>query len=81
MNSPPLESLELSFASSKVKDGLCLLLKDVDDRVGRFVIPRFMTFVNDLMLDQVGPSAPKSDLCPGEEPIDMALKRDEIGLK
>ena len=43
---------ELSIVSSEVTESFCLLLKDVDDGVGRFTIHEL---VDDLMLGQVGP--------------------------
>ena len=43
---------EFPIASSKAPKSLCLLLKDVDDGVGRFAIDEL---VNDWMLYQVGP--------------------------
>ena len=43
---------ELSIVSSKVTESLGFLLKDIDDRVGRLAI---FEFVDDLMLEQVGP--------------------------
>ena len=43
---------EFSIASSKALECLCLLLKNVDDGVGRFAIDEL---VNDWMSYQVGP--------------------------
>jgi hypothetical protein len=43
---------EPSIITSEVTESLSLLLKDVDDGVGRFTIHEL---VDDLMLDQVGP--------------------------
>jgi hypothetical protein len=49
----PLEPChELAIVSSKVMESLGFLLKDIDDRVGRLAI---YEFVDDLMLEQVGP--------------------------
>jgi hypothetical protein len=48
----PLEPChELAVISSKVTESLGLLLKDIDDGVGRLGI---YEFVDDLMLEQVG---------------------------
>ena len=49
----PLEPChELAIVSWKVTESLGFLLKDIDDGVGRFAI---YEFVDDLMLEQVGP--------------------------
>ena len=49
----PLEPFhELAIASSKVTESLGFLLKDINDGVGRLAI---YEFVDDLMLEQVGP--------------------------
>ena len=52
INSPLEPPHELPIISSKVTESLCLLLKDVDDRVGRFAIDEL---IKDWMLDQVSP--------------------------
>ena len=52
INSPFEPHHDLSIISSKVTESLCLLLKDIDDRVGRFAIDEL---IKDWMLDQVSP--------------------------
>ena len=52
INSPLEPYHELAIVSSKVTECLSFLLKDIDDGVGRLAI---YEFVDDLMLEQVGP--------------------------
>jgi hypothetical protein len=52
IDSPLEPHHEISIVSSKVAKNLSLLLKDVDDGVGRFAT---CELVDNLMLDQVGP--------------------------
>jgi hypothetical protein len=54
INSPlePCHELAIRVVSSKVTESLRFLLKDIDDGVGRLAI---FEFVDDLMLEQVGP--------------------------
>jgi hypothetical protein len=52
INSPLEPCHELAIVSSKVTESLRFLLKDIDDGVGRLAN---FEFVDDLMLEQVGP--------------------------
>ena len=52
INGPLDPCHEPAIVSSKVTKGLGFLLKDIDDGVGRLAI---FEFVDDLMLEQVGP--------------------------
>ncbi len=52
INSPLEPCHELAIVSSKVTESLRFLLKDIDDGVGRLAV---YEFVDDLMLEQVGP--------------------------
>ena len=52
INSPLKPCHELAIVSSEVTESLGFLLKDLDDGVGRLAI---CEFVDDLMLEQVGP--------------------------
>ena len=52
INSPLKPCHELAIVSSEVTEIQCFLLKDIDDGVGRLAI---CEFVDDLVLEQVGP--------------------------
>ena len=52
IDSPPEPCHEPAIVSSKVTESPGFLLKDIDDGVGRLAI---YEFIDDLMLEQVGP--------------------------
>jgi hypothetical protein len=55
VNSPFEPCHKLAIVSSEATESLGFLLKDIDDGVGRLAI---CEFVDDLMLQQVGPCPP-----------------------